>query len=163
MGGARIHGRVGSLGYHRDPLPLDFQPVDGVLGDGLSRHDHACGALHGELAQAQAGAGAQVLAAALQRGQVVERDDHRAGAPQDRPLHPRGVEQVELPRARLVGLEDLHVRGGGATQGFEQAARVAPDAATRIGGGASVVGDPHDDRFLAAQLQGQPRACTGAT
>ena len=52
--GPRVHHRVGRLGDHGDPLALEPEALDGVVGDGLGRHDHAHRALHGEVAQAQA-------------------------------------------------------------------------------------------------------------
>src|SRR5690349_24269051 len=58
-----------------------------------------------EVAQPQAHARAQVLAAALQRRQVVHRDDHRTRAVQHRAGHPRGVEDVRrvLAHRRQIG------------------------------------------------------------
>ncbi len=69
-------------------------------------------ALECEVAQVQVHAApAQPFAGALERGDVVERDDHRAGAVQHRALHPRRVEEVGATGA--VGLEDLILRVGG--------------------------------------------------
>ncbi len=70
----------------------------------LGGHDHAHGALHRQLAQAGARACAQVLAAALQRGEVVKRDHHRARAVQQRSVHPGRVEHVGV--AGPVGLDE---------------------------------------------------------
>ena len=64
------------------------------------------------------GAGAQVLAAALERGQVVKRDDHRARAVQHRPLHPGRVEQVGAGAARGRSLSIARHRVGASLAGL---------------------------------------------
>ena len=60
-----------------------------VVGQRLARHDHPGRALDGEVAQLVADARPQVLAAALERDQIMERDDHRHRAAQLRSLDPR--------------------------------------------------------------------------
>ncbi len=106
--------------------------LDRVVGDRLGRHDHPHRTLHREVAQAQAQARAQVLAAALQRREIVDRDDHRAGAVQHRAVDPGRVEHVRAARARerrrAVRLDHLVARRGRLAQRLEQATRVAPDA-----------------------------------
>ncbi len=122
-----------------DALALQAQSLHRVAGHGLGRHDHAHRALHGELAQAQAHPRAQVLACALERREVVQGDDHRAGTAQDRALHPRRVKDLGAPRP--VGLDDLDALGAGLAQRGQQRARVASDAA-HVGGRPAVEGDP---------------------
>ena len=120
-GRARVHHRVGRLGDHDDALRLQPEALDGVAGHRLGGHDHPHRALHGQLAQTQTYTHPQVLAAALERREVVQRDDHRAWAAQHRALHPRCVEDIGgAPRA--VGLLDLGLAAGRVAQGVEQAA-----------------------------------------
>ena len=71
--------------------------------------------------------GAQVLAAALERDDVVQRDDLRARRAQQRAVDPRRVEDVDAPRA--VRLDDLVLGRAVSRSAVEQAARVAPDPA----------------------------------
>ena len=74
--------------------------ADGVRGDGLGRDDDARGALDRQVAQAEAHAGAQVLAAALERDEVVERDDLRAGASAAATPSIHGEWKTSTPRGR---------------------------------------------------------------
>ena len=120
------------------------------------RHDDARRALDGEVAQPEAHAGAQVLAAALERDEVVERHDLRARAGAAARRRSRRVEDVDAPRA--VGLDDLVARRRGLAQRVEQAADVAADPA-RVGRRAGVERDPHRDPVAASRPRaaGSPR------
>ena len=111
-----------------------------LLGDDRRRHDDALGALDREVAHAKADPAAQVLAAALERHDVVQRHDLRARRAQQRAVDPRRVEDVDAPRA--VRLDELVAGRGGLAQRVEQAARVAPDAA-RVGRRPAVERDLH--------------------
>jgi len=143
---ALVHGRVRRLRDHHDLLARQAQVRERVARDRLGGDDHTRRALHREVAQAQAQATAQVLAAALERRQVVDRDDHRARAVQHRSVHPRRVEHVRAARARerrrTVRLDDLIASRGGLEQRRQQAPRIAPDA-VRIGHRTAVERDPH--------------------
>jgi hypothetical protein len=118
---------------------VDVEQLDRVAGDRVGGDDDPVGAPHGEVAQPEAHAGAQVLRTALERDEVVQGDhlgDRRA---HERAVDPGRVEDVGV--ARAVRLDEL-VAVGRLAQGGEQAARVAPDPAV-VGGGAAVEGDLH--------------------
>ena len=100
-GGARVHRRVGRLGDHDDPLALDAEvrrprPRRRASVGTITRAARCTARWR----RRRRRPGAQVLAAALQRRQVVDRDDHRARAVQHRARHPRRVEDVGAARAR---------------------------------------------------------------
>jgi hypothetical protein len=101
-------------------------------------------ALHREIAQAQVDAAAtQTLAEAGARAELVDRDDHRAGAVQHRALHRGRVKHV-VCLAGAMRLDDLGTaRADRVTERFEQTAGVAPDAAL-IGGRPAVEGNPQE-------------------
>jgi hypothetical protein len=132
-------GRRRRLGDDHQAVALHVEALDRVLGDGLGRDDDAGRPLDGHVAQLEAHAGAQVLAAALERDEVVERDDLRAGAAHAHPVDPRRVEDVGA--ARPVALDDL-VAVRRLAQRLEQAAGIAADA-TRVARRPAVERDPH--------------------
>jgi hypothetical protein len=127
LGPARVHRRRRRLGDHADPVAVDVEALARVVRDDLRRHDHAVGALDRQVAQLEAHTGAQVLGAALEIDQVVQRHDSRARRAQRRAVEPRGVEHVAATRA--VGLGDDAAGLGGFAQRVEQAADVATDPA----------------------------------
>ena len=114
---------------------------DGVLGDGGGGDDHARRALDGQVAHAEAQAGAQVFARSFERDQVVQRDHHRAARAQQRAVDPGGVEHVDAPGP--VGVDQLTAAALGlrAERGA-QGPCVASDAAGP-GRRSAVEGNPH--------------------
>src|SRR5664279_1241068 len=87
-----------------------------------------------------------MLAAALERGHVVDGDHRRARAVQHRAIHPGRVEDIRVARTerseRSQRLEQLVARRRGLAQRPQHAARVAPNAVW-IGDGAAVEDDLH--------------------
>jgi hypothetical protein len=91
---------------HDHALVLEAELGGGFVGQRLGGDDHVRRALQREVTQAQVhAAGAQTLAAAGERVEVVDRHDHRARAVQHRALQPRRVKH--LGAAGTMGLEDL--------------------------------------------------------
>ena len=128
---------------HDHAIALEPELGDGFLGERLGGDDHVGRALHREMAQAQVDtATAQSLAEARAGAELVDRDDHRAGAVQHRALHPGRVEHV-VCLTGTVRLDDLSMGGNRVAQRVEQIAGVAPDAAW-IGDRPAVEGDPHE-------------------
>jgi hypothetical protein len=130
LGSARGVG-VGHLWDHDDAVGLEPQLGYRILSDCVGGNDDVRRTRKREVAQTHVhSAGAQALAAAGERIDVVNGHDHRTGAAQDRALRPRRVEHLDASWA--VGLHDLRVIGRGLPQRREQGARIASDTA-RVG------------------------------
>jgi len=149
-GAAGGEGGVGGLGHHVDVRGVDLEHGDGVLGDRGRRHDHAARPLHRQVAHAEAQARAQVLAGALHRDQVVQRDHHGDARAQQRPVDPGGVVEVDAPGP--VRVHDLAAAALGLRpERRPQRSRIAGDAAGP-GRRAAVEGDLQGATALRAVL-----------
>ena len=120
----------------------DAQDLLGVDGDGVRRHDQPRRPRECEVAHPAAQPRPQVLAGPLLLDEVVDGDDHRHARAQQRPGHPRRVEDVVVA-ARLAALHDLAPAALRLVhKALEEAARVAPDPPP-VGGWTGVEAHAH--------------------